>query len=132
MRLVPLGDRVLIKPSTAPAMTESGLHLVEHWKPEQTGTVVAVGHAKHPRKDEALEVADWLLCNEVTNPQGSTLIASDLIRELVHREPLVKVGDDVIFSWSAGQEIWVEDGAERYLLMYESDILAIVETEVPA
>lgn len=59
MNLQPLKDRVLIKPDDAPTMTASGLYLMEHWKPEQTGTVVAVG-APHCRKcqERVSEVAE--------------------------------------------------------------------------
>ncbi len=47
MILKPLGDRVLVKPVERPTETESGLQLVEHRKPEQVGTVVAVGAECH-------------------------------------------------------------------------------------
>ncbi len=45
MTLKPLGDRVIIRPVQAPTQTDSGLHLVEHWKPEQIGTLVRAGEA---------------------------------------------------------------------------------------
>ena len=82
----PLGDRVLIKPEPAPTQTASGLHLSEHWKPEQMGTVIAIG---------------------------------PLVKE-------VKPNDFTVFSWQVGQELFVDD-SERYLMMRERDILAIVE-----
>jgi co-chaperonin GroES (HSP10) len=131
VNLRPLGDRVLIKPEIPADTTESGLVLMEHRKPEQTGTVVAVGPCAHPRKAEAEELAAWL---EVLDADGyiyenEDWVASSaaLVRALVSREPLVSVGDYVVFSWTAGQEIWVEDGEERLLLMRESDILCVVE-----
>lgn len=127
MNLKPLGDRVLIKPEQPPTETESGLVLAEHRKPEQTGTVIAVGPMTHPLKTMAEEAAAWLDNNPKANPQGSTEIAAELLRDLVRKEPDVKVGDYVVFSYTAGQEIWVEDGQERYLLMRESDILCVVE-----
>lgn len=123
MKLTPLSDRVLIKPDQAPQVTASGLHLAEHWKPEQTGTVVAVGFAKHPRKAEAEAYADTLDNYEIGRD------AAQLLRELVAREPLVKEGDYVIFSWQAGQEIFVNDGEERYLLMREADLIAVLEPD---
>jgi chaperonin GroES len=43
MILKPLGDRVLIKPTLPPQMSAAGLHLSEHRKPEQLGTVVSLG-----------------------------------------------------------------------------------------
>ena len=44
-RLRPLGDRVLVAPIERAKLTDSGLHLSEDWKPEQTGTIVTVGSA---------------------------------------------------------------------------------------
>ena len=55
------------------------------------------------------------------------MTAAQLLRELTGREPEVSVGDAVIFSWNVGQEIWIADGEERYLLMREADILAVIE-----
>lgn len=37
----------------------------------------------------------------------------------------VSVGDTVLFSWVSGQEIMLDDA--RYLIMPETDLLAIVE-----
>lgn len=37
----------------------------------------------------------------------------------------VKVGDVVLFSWSAGQELMLPEG--RALMLHQDDILAIVE-----
>lgn len=136
MILRPLGDRVLIRPELPATTTDSGLHLAEHRKPEQTGTVVAVGSCPHPRREEAFALAGEL---NAVNPDMVTdepiiAAAADLLCNLVRKEPDVKVGDYVVFSWTAGQEIWVEHGEERYLLMRESDILAVVddvESETP-
>lgn len=121
--LVPLADRVLIQPDEPPTQTDSGLYLSEHKKPEQTGVVVAVGGAKHPRKDDACALADTL---EALNLSAASE-AAHLLRDLTGREPDVAVGDRVIFSWQSGQELWVNDGETRYLLMRERDILAVVE-----
>lgn len=43
MMLRPLRDRILIRPDPVPTETASGLQIVEHWKPEQMGTVIAIG-----------------------------------------------------------------------------------------
>jgi chaperonin GroES len=118
--LRPLGNRILIKPEAAQDRTESGLWLQEDKKPDQTGTVVAIGTLTHPRRDEALQAAercDWVM--------GSEDGIGDLLRALVAREPVVKVGDFVLFSWQSGQEL-VVDG-ERYLLLPEDDLLAVLE-----
>lgn len=37
----------------------------------------------------------------------------------------VKPGDVVIFSWQAGQELILDE--ERYLMLHQDDILAVVE-----
>jgi chaperonin GroES len=99
--LQPLGDRVLIKPDIPPDMTESGLHLVRDWKPENSGEIVAV-----PERMDCL-------C-----PECGTR---------VFHVPSVKVGDVVVFSWTSGQEIAVD--GDKYLLMRESDLLAVLEGE---
>lgn len=39
----------------------------------------------------------------------------------------VKVGDVVLFSWTAGQELQLEDG--RFIMLHQDDVLAIVEDE---
>lgn len=127
MKFRPIGDRVLIKPEKNAEMSESGLlHLVEHRKPETMGTVVAVGLAEHPLKAEAESIADEIA--PLISSLGLDLQdrAVDMLRRLVAREPSVKVGDDVLFSWMAGQELILEDD-ERYLLLRESDILAVLE-----
>lgn len=93
--LRPLGHRVVIRPEAAATRTASGLHVVEHWKPEQRGTVVEVAASKCPKCGIA--------------------------------EPL-KPGDDVIFSWQSGQEVFINN--ERVFLMNAADILAIVGQEV--
>lgn len=97
--IYPLGDRILVKPEANPTETDSGIHLVEHRKPETMGTVAAV-----PERI-AFE------CGEC----GHTL----------YKVADVKVGDTVLFSWTSGQEIQIED--ERYFLMRESDVLAVLE-----
>ena len=97
--IVPLGDRILIRPETNPEMTDSGLHLVEHRKPETMGDVV-----KLPERIGCE-------CPEC----GHTL----------YRVPSVQVGDTVLFGWNAGQEVQIDD--VRYLLIREADISAVLE-----
>ena len=95
----PLGDRVLIKPDANPTETESGLHLVEHRKPETMGTVIETSARVH---------VECPNCGHDCS-----------------RSPAVMAGDTVLFSWQSGQEIFLDD--ERYLLMREDDILAVLE-----
>ena len=136
--LRPIGNRILIKPEANDEQTESGLILVEHKKPETMGTVIAVGPCPHPLKDEALEMADHL-ARWATLHDGDPEVRFDdlmdgilsesafLLRRIVVREPLVKVGDLVVFPWTAGREVTLDDTGDRYLMMTEEDILAVIE-----
>ena len=139
----PLHDRVLIKPYKNPDQTESGLHLPEHWTPDQQGTVVAVGRPAHPRRAEAGALADRLEAISIRLAEGDNdriieveerkamAAAATLLRDLVRREPCVRVGDDVIFSWTSGQEITLDDDRDdgRLLILREEDLLAVLESE---
>jgi len=128
VNLRPLGDRILVKPEPQASMTDSGLHLVEHAKPDEMGTVVAVGFARHPLKDDAENVAEWLETEAIEAGHDSYFArGAELLRNLVRKEPSVKVGDTVLFSWASGQELTLNDGAERYILLKESDLLAVLE-----
>jgi len=123
--LRPIGNRILVKPEANDETTESGLILVEHRKPEVMGTVVAVGSCTHPWKAQAEELATWLegACQTFDDRIGES---ASLLRILAGREPLVKAGDLVLFSWTAGREVTLNDD-ERYLMMTEDDILAVIE-----
>jgi chaperonin GroES len=93
MRLIPLGDRVVLKRKAPEERTAGGIVLPDaaQDRPQQ-GEVVSIGEG-HIRNDGT-------------------------------RVPLsVKEGDRVIFSSYAGEEITVGD--EEYLLLRESDILAV-------
>jgi len=93
LKLVPLGDRVVLKRAAAETKTAGGIVLPDSAtdKP-QRGEVISVGegHVKNSGKKVSLTV---------------------------------KAGDHVIFSSYAGDEFKIGD--ETYLLMRESDILAI-------
>jgi len=125
MDLIPLGDRVLIKPDVVKTTTDSGLHLVEHWPDEVSGVVVAIGRPAHPRKAEAFAMAETL--EQDVSPHFLPCVgaAAQLLRDLTGREPVVAVGDRVIFSRVAGQDIQIDD--TRYVLMREADLLAVLE-----
>ena len=92
-KIVPLGDKVVLKRQEAEAKTAGGIVLPDSAKDKpQKGEVIAIGDG-HVRRDGA-------------------------------RIPLtVKEGDRVIFSSYAGDEIKIGD--EEYLLLRESDILAV-------
>lgn len=119
-----LGDRVLIKPIENPTETASGLILAEHRKPETMGTVVAVGLQTHPLRADAEALAVQV---EQDFPESGPAIA-ELLRCATQRTPDVHVGDTVIFSWTSGQEIFIDDEEPtRHLLMREADVLAVLE-----
>lgn len=93
-RIVPLGDRVVLKRAEAEAKTAGGIVLPDsaQGKP-QRGEIVAVGDGHVNDKGEKIPLT-------------------------------VKEGDRVIFSSYAGDEI--SFGDQTFLLMRESDILAVV------
>lgn len=129
--LTPLGERVLVEPDEPITETASGLHIVEGKMPEQTGTVVAVGRAVHPLRDVSSSLAarlDKYALSGETETRGVALRdAAKMLRQLTAYEPSVKTGDRVVFSWASGQELVVNSGETRYLLLRESDLLAVVE-----
>ena len=94
MKLVPLGDRVVLKQLEAEQTTKSGIVLPgqEKEKPQQA-EVIAVG-------------------------PGGVVDGKEIKME-------VKAGDKVIYSKYAGTEVKFED--EKYIVVKQSDILAIIE-----
>ena len=94
MKLVPLGDRVVLKQLVAEETTKSGIVLPGQNKEKpQQAEVVAVG------------------------PGGMV----DGKEVTMH----VSAGDQVIYSKYAGTDVEVDD--EEYIIVKQSDILAIVE-----
>lgn len=94
MKLVPLGDRVVLKQLEAEMTTKSGIVLPgqEKEKPQQA-EVIAVG-------------------------PGGIVDGKEIKME-------VQVGDKVIYSKYAGTEVKLED--EKYIIVKQSDILAVIE-----
>ena len=94
MKLVPLGDKIVLKQCEAEETTKSGIVLPgqAQEKPQQA-EVIAVG------------------------PGGMV----DGKEVTMH----VKVGDKVIYSKYAGNEVKLGD--EEYMIVKQNDILAIVE-----
>lgn len=95
MKLVPLGDRVVVKAVEQEERTKGGIVLPDTAKEKpQEGEVLAVG-------------------------SGRLLDSGE-------RVPLeVQVGDRVVFSKYGGTEIKLE--GEEYIILRESDILAVVK-----
>ena len=122
MNLTVVGPRVFIRPDKLPDMNEDGtLHLV-NYRSESTmrGTVVALGDGP----DVARRTADAVLdaCSEQV---GENAIAG--IRRDLEFEHLVNVGDRVLFSPSAGEELIFEK--EVLVCMREDDIMAVIDGE---
>lgn len=89
LNVIPLHDRVIVKPAAAEEKTAGGIIIPDTAKEKpQRGTVVAAGTGK---KDEPVTV---------------------------------KAGDTVLYGKYAGTEITID--GEEFLIMRESDILAIV------
>ncbi len=96
MKLVPLGDRVVLKQFEAEETTKSGIILTgsAQEKPQEA-EVVAVG-------------------------PGGTVDGKEVIMQ-------VKVGDKVIYSRYAGNEVKID--GEEYIIVKQNDILAVVEND---
>ena len=94
MKLVPLGDKIVLKQFEAEETTKSG--------------IVMPGQAKE-KPQEALVIA--------VGP-GGNIDGKEVTMQ-------VKVGDKVIYSKYAGTEVELEK--EEYIIVKQSDILAIVE-----
>lgn len=94
MKLVPLGDRVVLKELVAEETTKSGIVLPgqAQEKPQQA-EVVAVG-------------------------PGGMVDGKEVTMN-------VKAGDQVIYSKYSGTEVKLD--GEKYIIVKQSDILAIVE-----
>jgi chaperonin GroES len=93
MKLVPLGDKIVLKQLEAEETTKSGIVLPGQAKEKpQEAEVVAVG-------------------------PGGNIEGKEIVMQ-------VKVGEKVIYSKYAGTE--VELDGEEYIIVKQSDILAIV------
>ena len=94
MKLVPLGDRVVLKQTEKEETTKSGIILAAKSQEKPvTAEVVAVG-------------------------PGGMVDGKEVTMQ-------VKVGDQVIYSKFAGNEVKLDE--EEYVIVKQSDILAIVE-----
>ena len=95
MSLKPLGDRELLKILETEEKTEGGIFLPDTAQ-------------EKPQKGEVVAV-------------GTGKVLADGKKVPIE----VKVGDKVIFSRYAGDE--VKDGEEKYLLVNERDILGVID-----
>ena len=94
MKLVPLGDKIVLKQMIAEETTKSG--------------IVLTGQTKEkPHEAEVIAVGP-----------GGVVDGNEVVMQ-------VKVGDKVIYSKYAGTD--VELDGEKYIIVKQNDILAIVE-----
>lgn len=95
MKLKPLGDRVVLKQIEAEETTKSGIVL--------------------PGKDkEKPQIAEVLAVGPGAPDENGKIVPVD-----------VKVGDKVVYSRFAGNEIKIDD--EEVMVVSQKDILAVVE-----
>ena len=94
MKLVPLGDRVVLKQSKKEETTKSGI-------------ILAAKAQERPENAEVIAVGP-----------GGMVDGKEVTMQ-------VKAGDQVIYSKYAGNEVKLDD--EEYIIVKQSDILAIVE-----
>ena len=140
MNLAVLGERVFIRPELRPSETESGLALVhDNARSTVKGTVVAVGEGPQDRRRAVERAFTPLIArmSELTNDAAGDQLARAVVAALrgqaraivatYRPEHLVEVGDSVIFSPDAGEELIFEK--EVIIAMRESDILAVIERE---
>ena len=94
MKLVPLGDKIVLKQLEEEETTKSG--------------IVLQGQAKEkPQEAEVIAVGP-----------GGVVDGKEVVMQ-------VKVGDKVIYSKYAGTDVELE--GEKYIIVKQNDILAIVE-----
>lgn len=91
----PLGERVVVKPLPSEEITKGGIVLPDTAK-------------EKPQEGEVVAVGSGRLLDT------GTRVAIDL-----------KVGDIVLFSKYAGNEVKIDNG--EYLIMREADILGVIE-----
>ena len=91
MKLVPLGDRVVLK----------------QFEAEETTIILASKSQEKPQEAEVVAVGP-----------GGMVDGKEVTMQ-------VKVGDKVIYSKYAGNEVKLED--EEYIIVKQNDILAVVE-----
>lgn len=123
--LMPTGDRVLIRPDDQPEQTDSGLVLLQdRHVPDVTGVVVQVGHGSAAaRRVRASTVAHCVKRATAAGASPEVLAALTAYAAQVDAPSDVSVGDHVVFSYSAGQEV-TEDGV-RYVLLQTDAVLAV-------
>ena len=101
MKLVPLGDRVVLKQLVAEEVTSSGI-------------ILATQNKEKPQQAEVVAVGPGGMDKQIIVYEPNEQMKME-----------VKTGDQVIFSKYAGTEVKLDN--EEYIIVKQSDILAIVE-----
>lgn len=101
MRLRPLHDKVIVKPAPQVEQTASGLHLAEHRKPDQVGTVLALGPTatKSGAKPGDVVLFSWQSGQEVILDDSGTRVLIMLERDLlsvVGPETAIKAEEPIV------------------------------------
>jgi co-chaperonin GroES (HSP10) len=137
--ITPLANRVLIKPDPPPEQTASGLHIPDNASStkdfEMAGTVVKVGNgpASAHRVRAAMIARFHKLIDVNTLLFEDHFYVLDMHARLNALEAQTQnlselaPGDHVAFPYTAGTV--VELDGERYLLMPEDQIVAILDRE---
>lgn len=126
-KIQPLSDRVLIKPMEAEAISKGGIIIPDTAKEKpQRGKVISVGpglpeHSFLSAKlSFIIQMLLWI-CKGVAKLSGFKMIKEEPDDSL---PMVVKENDIVLYGKYAGLEIELE--GEKYLIMRESDILAVI------
>jgi co-chaperonin GroES (HSP10) len=129
----PLGNRVLVKPDPQAKETASGLAIPDaHFEYDMSGTVVQVGNgpaSAHRVREAMISQFRKLIDHESQEWCQGDVVSRELHRKLngfaVQSFSEIRVGDHVAFPYTAGTLIEVD--GERYLLMNEDQIVAVLE-----
>lgn len=130
----PLANRVLVKPDPPPDVTASGLVIPDNAVAskdfDMSGTVVRIGHG--PASAHRVREATITRCQQALNRLALDLGTAaaihqtlDEMRGQVISLSELRVGDHVAFPYTVGTVIEVD--GERYLLMNEDQIVAILD-----
>jgi co-chaperonin GroES (HSP10) len=121
--LQPIGNRIMVEPIPPADETDSGIVLVTDPVPATTGRVIALGTGFSydlARLREAVQEAI-----DLTDNPGLAEAWRGVLTDTAGTTSEVVVGDLVLFSWQAGQEVTID--GERVILLHQDDVLAVLE-----
>ena len=152
MLIRPTGSKVIVKPDVAPATSDGGLIVPESARrdPAMSGIVIAVGNG--PASAHLVRASTIAACRVAVQRVADGVMAKNIqvgewterdsysvavVRDMIEAELTSRIrdvpdgfsevspGDRVCFSYTAGQHLIVDD--ERYLVMQEDDIVAVLD-----